>query len=162
MSKPCTAAERLICTPKERNPDGSLITVSQWAERHRMVESGPMCGQWDNSITPYCKLPMDMWTLPYVRKIVLRWAPQTGKTQVAFNCLCYSADMDPGPAMYIMPDERVARRISRRRLLPMFKATPRVAAILGPQRGDQTILGVNFTNGMDLMLAWATSAAEPA
>jgi phage terminase large subunit GpA-like protein len=149
-----TDAEIRVFRKRER------LTVSQWAERHRIVTNGPIQGPWSNEMTPYLIDPMDTWNLPWVRKIILCFAPQTGKTQIAFNCLCYAVDQDPGPAMYIMPDEKTAKRISRRRIIPMFKGSPRIRDIMSPKVDDTTIVAVQFKNGMDLMMAWATSASE--
>lgn len=151
-----TKGERRIFRLRER------LVMSQWAERHRIVTNGPITGPWRNVTTPYLVGPMDAIDLPHVRRIVLMFAPQTGKTQVAFNALCKWIDQDPGPCMYVMPDEKVTKRIARRRILPMFRSTPRVAELLGPGVSDITTLAVNFTNGMDFMMAWATSAAEMA
>jgi len=103
---------------------------------------------------------MDCWNIPWIRKIILCFAPQTGKTQVAFNCLGYAIDQDPGPAMYVMPDERVTKRISRRRIIPMIRNSPRLSSMLSLRSFDTTSYHINFRNGMDLMMAWATSAAE--
>ncbi len=138
------------------------VTVSQWAERHRYVVDGPHIGRWNNSVTPYLIEPMDSLNLPWVRQIILQFAPQTGKTQVAFNFICYCIDQEPGPCMYIMPDEKVAKRIARRRIIPMFKSSPRIANLMSERIGDTSMLSVQFRNGMDLMMAWATSAAEMA
>jgi phage terminase large subunit GpA-like protein len=82
------------------------LTVSQWAERHRIVTTGHAQGLWKNETTPYLVEPMDTWNAPWVRHIILCFAPQIGKTSVALNCLLYSLDQDPGPAMYLMPDEK--------------------------------------------------------
>ncbi len=149
-----TPGERRVFKAKEK------LTVSQWAERHRIVTSGPYAGPWRNEVTPYLKEPMDCWNLPFVRRIILMFAPQIGKTQVAFNCLAYAIDQDPGPAMYVMPDEKVAKRIARKRIIPMFRATPRLRELMSPRSDDTTMLSVHFQTGMDLMMAWATSAAE--
>jgi len=149
-----TEAERRVFKPKEN------LTVSQWADKHRVVTKGPFPGPWSNAAAPYLIEPMDCWNLPWIRKIILRFAPQTGKTQVAFNCLCFSIDQDPDTAMYVMPDEKTSRRISRRQILPMLKASPRTAEMLSPRSVDTTMLSVRFRNGMDLMMAWATSASE--
>lgn len=138
------------------------ITVSQWAERHRYVTNGPHIGRWNNATTPYLVEPMDTLNLPWVRQIILQFAPQTGKTQVAFNFMCYCIDQEPGPCMYIMPDEKVTKRIARRRIIPMFKGSPRIARLMSDRMGDTSTLAVQFKNGMDLMMAWATSAAEMA
>jgi len=149
-----TAGEKQVFSKK---PD---ITVSQWAEKYRIVNRGPKKGQWSNDLTPYLVLPMDMWNKPWVRRITLRFAPQTGKTQFAFNCLCFAIDHDPDAALYVMPDEKTAKRLSRRQILPMFKDTPRIAKLLSPRNDEVSTLAVQFQNGMDLSLAWATSAAE--
>ena len=149
-----TPGERRVFRLRER------ITTSQWAERHRVVTNGPMTGRWRNDVTPYLVGPMDTICEPFVRRIILQFAPQTGKTQVAFNFLCHMIDQDPGPAMYVGPDEKVTKRITRRRIIPTFRSTPRIAELLGPAVNDTTSLAVRFTNGMDFMAAWATSAAE--
>jgi phage terminase large subunit GpA-like protein len=149
-----TTGERRVFAAKEK------LTVSQWAAKHRVVTSGPFTGPWRNEVTPYLVEPMDSWNLPYVRRIILMFAPQIGKTQVAFNCLGYAADQDPGPAMYVMPDEKVAKRIARKRIIPMFRSTPRLAALMSGRADDTTMMAINLQNGMDLMMAWATSAAE--
>ena len=148
-----TDAERRVFKPREK------VTVAEWAERHRMVVKGPAQGKWRNETTPYSIFPMECWNMPWVRKIWLCWAPQTSKSQTAINCLLYAIDQDPGPAMYIMPDEKVARRISRRQIRPSIMATPRTAELVGDGQDDMTTLAVSFKNGMDLMMAWATSAA---
>jgi phage terminase large subunit GpA-like protein len=148
-----TEPERMVFRPRER------ITVSQWAEKYRMVVRGPAQGKWRNELTPYCTEPMDTIALPWVRKVFLCWAPQTGKTSVGINFMLYAIDVDPGPMLYVMPDEKVSKRISRRQLIPTIKSTPRTAALLGDRMDDVTALHVNFVNGCDLMMAWATSAA---
>jgi phage terminase large subunit GpA-like protein len=102
---------------------------------------------------------MDTWQEPWIREVFLCFAPQTGKTQVAFNCLIFGIDQRPGSVMYIMPDEKVTKRISRRRLLPLFRGTPRIAALMSKRLDDTSSLAVQFTNGADLMMAWATSPA---
>jgi phage terminase large subunit GpA-like protein len=148
-----TDAERHIFKAKEK------ITVSQWAEMHRRVTRGPAPGQWMNEVTPYLVEPMDAWNLPWVQKIFLCFAPQTGKTQIAINCMGYAADQDPGPAMYVMPDEKTVKRISRRQIIPSLKASPRTADLLSKKADDVSTLSINFINGMDIMMAWATSPA---
>ncbi|VFQ43494.1 terminase gpA endonuclease subunit [Desulfoluna butyratoxydans] len=148
-----TEAERSVFKPKEK------VTVSQWAEKHRWVAKGPAQGLWTNDLTPYLVEPMDAWNKPWVQKILLCFAPQTGKTQVAINCMCYAADQDPDPAMYVMPDEKVLKRISRRQIIPAFKGSPRTASLLSKKADDVSTYAINFTNGMDLMMAWATSPA---
>lgn len=151
-----SAYERRIFKPKEK------ITVSRWAELHRYVAKGPAQGRWSNAMTPYLVKPMDQWNLPWVRKIFLCFGPQIGKTQVAINCLMFAIDQDPGAAMYIMSAENTAKRLMRRQILPAVKSSPRVAELMSDRDADSTQKGITFKNGMDLMMAWATSASEMA
>jgi phage terminase large subunit GpA-like protein len=146
-----TESERLIFKPKEN------IGVADWAERHLFLGRGE---RFNLELVPYARGPLEMFKLPWVRKILLEWAPQTGKTATAKACLSYCVDIDPGPAMYIMPDEKVTRRISRRQLKPMFKMSPRLSELLGERADDVTTLEFKFRNGMDLLMAWASSAAS--
>jgi len=149
-----TPGELRIFRPREK------LTVSQWAERYRIVTEGTARGRWTNTRTPYLTEPMNSWNDPNIQEIFLCFAPQTGKTSFVFNCLGYAIDQDPGPCMYVMPDEKVARRISRRRIIPFFRTTPRVADLLSDRADDTTTFSVKFKNGMDFMMAFAGSPAE--
>lgn len=155
------AAEILEFTPGERRVfrKREKLTVSEWAAKYRIVTNGPMTGKWRNDVTPYLIEPMNTWQQPHVREVYLCFAPQTGKTQVMFNGMCYIIDARPSAMMYIMPDEKVTKRISKRRIGPMFKGTPRISALMSQKADDTTALSVQFINGADLMMAWATSPA---
>ena len=135
------------------------ITTSEYAEKYRRVVEGSRSGNWYNITTPYLAEPMDCLCLPYVRAIYMVFAPQTGKTQVAFNFLCYVADNAPGPAMYIMPNESKTKDMSAR-IRAMFKATPRMAALLSERSDDTKQKRIALNNGMKIMMVWASSVAE--
>lgn len=149
-----TEGEKRVYRPREK------ISVSEWAEKYRVITRGPAGGKWRNSFTPYATEPMDTIGLPWVRKIILCWAPQTGKTSVALNHLLYTIDVDPGPAFYILPDEKLSKRVCKRTIIPTIRQTPRVAALLSPRAEDVSRLHVGFTNGADLMVGWASSASQ--
>lgn len=156
-----TDAERRVFASRERDPrTGRVLTVSQWAERYRILTDSNINGRWQNANAPYAVLPMDLWTHPTVREIYLCFAPQIVKTQIAINCMLYAIDQDPGPIMYVMPDEKTTKRFARNRLLPTITASPRTAALLSPRDADTTQLGIRFVNSCRIMLAWATSTAE--
>jgi phage terminase large subunit GpA-like protein len=146
--------ERLVFKKKEK------LLVSEWAERNIVITDGPMRGPWRNEVTPYTIGPQNSWNVPHIRKIFLCWAPQTAKTRIAFNCMAYAIEHESRSVMYAGPDEKVTKRINKRRILPMFKQSPRLAAIMSPWKDDTTITSIKFTNGADLMIVWATSAAE--
>jgi phage terminase large subunit GpA-like protein len=151
-----TPAEQEIFKPKPK------IKVSELAAQIRIVTRGPAQGLWTNEFAPYLVEPMDTWNLPWVRKIFICFAPQMGKTQIALNCLLYCVVIDPGDAFYIMPDQKVMQRIMNRQIVPMLRATPESAALLGdnPSSHDISSLKASFLNGMELMAAWATYLAR--
>jgi phage terminase large subunit GpA-like protein len=144
-----TSSERRVFKAREK------VTVSQHADAHRQVTRGPWKGQWDTANTEYLRFPMDLWNRPWIRKIFMCWAPQTGKTQVALNCLHYCIDQDPDTAFYVMSTEYTLDRIKQKQLDPMIESSPRVSHLVA---GD-TKNSIQFKNGMDLMMAWATSVA---
>jgi phage terminase large subunit GpA-like protein len=135
------------------------IVTSEYAEKYRRVVEGSRSGNWYNITTPYLKEPMDCLCLPYVRAIYMVFAPQTGKTQVAFNYLCYVAENSPGPAMYIMPNESKTKDMSAR-IRAMFRATPRMAGLLSDRLDDTKQKRIFLNNGMKIMMVWASSVAE--
>jgi len=144
-----TASERRVFKAREK------VTVSQHADAHRQVTRGPWKGQWDTANTEYLRFPMDLWNLPWIRKIFMCWAPQTGKTQVALNCLHYCIDQDPDTAFYVMSTEGTLHRIKQKQLDPMIASSPRVSHLVA----EDIKTSIQFKNGMDLMMAWATSVS---
>lgn len=140
-----------------KKPD---LTVSQNAERSRIVLKGPKRGPWLNETTPYAVKPMDCFNDPWIRKVILRFPPQSAKTQIALNCLLYAIEHDPADALYVMSVEKTTKKISRRQIIPAIKASPTISHLLSDTKADTKTLSVSFKNGMELNLAWATSAAE--
>lgn len=156
-----TNSESRIFRGKEIDPETGLpITVAQWAERYRIVTDGDKVGHWSNANSPYAVEPMNCWTSSSIQEIYLCFAPQIVKTQIAFNCLSYSIDQDPGPIMYIMPDEKITARLMKNRLMPTIENNPRLASLLTHRAEDMTRTYIRFTNGVNLVMAWATSVAE--
>lgn len=156
-----TDSQECLWTPEQQRvwQAPEKITVSQWAERYRIVTEGQSLGPWTNSYAPYLVGPMDTWCQPHVRKVILRFAPQTGKTQIALNCLGYVIDQDPGPAMYIMPTESKSKDFGSGKLADLVRKTPRLAALISPYTNDTTTLQIRFIHGMRLMVAWSNSPA---
>ena len=150
-------APEFIFTPSERRvfKEKEKVTVSQHADGHRQVTRGPWKGQWDTANTEYLRFPMDLWNRPWIRKLFMCWAPQTGKTQVALNCLHYAIDQDPDTAFYVMSTEGTTKRIKQKQIDPLIESSPRVSDLVA----DSTNYSIQFQNGMDLMLAWATSVS---
>lgn len=146
-----TAAERSIFRRRKK------MKVSEWAEQNIEVTTGSMPGPWRNEVTPYLTDVMDTWGLPYVREVVFCAAPQTSKTSAMHICLGYAADQTPGAAMMVMPDETLAKRISKRRIQPMFRHSATLSELISSNPNDFGLTSITLINGMSIDLAWANS-----
>lgn len=136
------------------------VPAHEWVPDHWRVRSGSDMVPFSPAKVPHADFPLRLWSMPSVREIILCWGPQSGKTQVALSLLGYAAANDPGPALYVMPDERVARRFMSRQLGPTIRKNPALSHLITDRRADNTRYLIQLRNGMDIALAWATSAAE--
>jgi phage terminase large subunit GpA-like protein len=140
------------------------VSVSSWADANRILarESAAEPGQWRTSKTPYLRSIQDAISDKRTRKIVLKLAAQLEKTESILNAIGYFADLDPGPMMYVLPNEKLARSYSRTRLQPMITATPALRSKFSDQRsrdGNNNVLEKSFPGGF-LVMASAESPAE--
>lgn len=135
------------------------LSTADWAARYRVVVGGAKPGPWRNELNPCARGIMDALDAPHVREVYVCAAPQSVKTQSIINYLLRRVDQDPLPATYVMPDEKTAKKVMRRRLIPTIRATLRLAELLSLRADDTTHLGVLFVNGMELIGAWASSPA---
>ena len=81
------------------------LTVSEWAEKKRRLssESSAEIGPYRVSRTPYLREIMDAFTAPKIHRIVVVASSQVGKTEMEMNMIGYMMDVDPGPAMWVLP-----------------------------------------------------------
>jgi phage terminase large subunit GpA-like protein len=140
------------------------LTVSQWAERHRVLSSKDSSepGPYRVERTPYAREPMDCLSVSStVEEVVLMWGAQTSKTTVMSNWIGYLADVHPGPAMIVQPTIDLAKRYSRQRLVPMIEESPRLRGKIRENRSRDeanTTLLKEYPGGF-LAIAGANSAA---
>lgn len=128
-------------------PDGAVIyrqafidalqppiaqTVSEFADAERMLtlRSSSEPGRWRTDRVPYLREPMDLLSPreKRIRRVVLLFASQTGKTEAGLNWLGRSIALDPAPFLAMFPTESFAKRQIRQRLIPLFNDTPAVKA----------------------------------
>lgn len=135
------------------------LKVSEHAERYRMVPIGAHKGPWVNDLTPYAAYIMDMWGMPHVREITILKSPQTGGTEIMYNCECFGADRDPAPAMFVMPTQPDARKVSSERIVPMFLDSPQLARHLSGNPDDVSQFKIKTGHGEIVFMAWSNSAS---
>lgn len=102
------------------------ITVSEWAEKYRVLDtkSSARPGPWRNSTTPYLKGIMDELNNYETEEIIFVKPTQVGGTEAIFNMLGYIIEEDPSPAMIVYPTDELAKSISKNRILPMIQNCP--------------------------------------
>ncbi|MCD7862856.1 MAG: phage terminase large subunit family protein [Lachnospiraceae bacterium] len=134
------------------------LTVSEWAEQYRMLDSksSAMPGPWSNSVTPYLVGVMDEFNNYETERIIFVKPTQIGGTEALQNMIGYIVMQDPSPTMIVYPTEVLAKSVSENRLQPALKATPEIAKRFYDT--DSSLLELQF-DGMYLSLAGSNSPA---
>lgn len=131
------------------------ITVSEWAEQYRMLDSksSAMPGPWSNSVTPYLVGVMDEFNNYETEEIIFVKPTQIGGTEALQNMIGYIVMQDPSPTMIVYPTDTLAKSVSENRLQPMLRSTPEIA-----KRFDEnsSLLELQF-DGMYLTLVGSNS-----
>lgn len=115
------------------------LSTSEWAERHLWLspeDTGELT-KYRGSLTPWHKEPMDALGDLTVRRVVLMWASQTGKTTVFKADIGSRMHQRPSPMLMVMPRVEDAELWSKERLEPMLRDTPALAGITSELTRDK-------------------------
>lgn len=143
-------------------PDPSL-TVSQWADRHRVLSSrsASEAGPYRTARTPYLRAIMDALSPGHpASRIVFMKSAQVGATEAGNNWVGFCIDRVPGPFLAVQPTVDLAKRLSQQRIEPLIEDSPSLRELIMPSRArdsGNTILGKRFPGGQ-LILTGANSA----
>jgi len=139
------------------------LTVSQWADRYRVVPPGtsPEPGSWRTDRVPYLREILDAVSDPTVERITIQAASQIGKSEILLSTIGYFAHQEPAPILLVQSTELAMRGFSKERVGPMFTASPALSGKLveGARDPNNTIMLRQFPGGM-LACAWAGSASS--
>lgn len=110
------------------------MTVSQWADRHRVLSSkgSPFPGGWRTDRNPPLREPMDCMSLRSgVQDVVVMFPIQSGKTDgIAVNAVGYTMEQNPRPVMVCLPGEVSREKWVVQKLNPMLDDTPVLRDVL--------------------------------
>lgn len=140
------------------------MTVTQWAEAHRMLSAKDSAepGPYRISRTPYALEPQDALSPSSpVEEVVLMWGAQTSKTTIGGNWIGSIIDMQPGPVMIVQPTLDSAKRYSRQRLMPLIEESERLRDKVARNRSrddSNTMLLKEYAGGF-MAITGANSAA---
>lgn len=113
------------------------VSVSEWAERFRILDAGAEPGPWRNDRTPYLVGIMDAFVAAWTRKITVKKSVQSGGTEAAKNMLAYAIDQDPADVIWAVPRREDIGHFQFRRFAPMVAATPRLLDHVTGLRSDE-------------------------
>ena len=142
-----------------------LRSVSEWADRYRVLTSkgSGEPGRWRTARTPYLREIMDcLSSASRVQRVVMMFAAQLGKTEVALNWIGYTVAHDPQPMLTVLPTLEVRKRWVRQRLDPLRRETPEIRQLIGELKSrDATNSeeGFEFPGGI-CFIGGANSAAS--
>lgn len=135
------------------------ILISEWAERHRVLEMSSIPGRWKNIFSPYLTGIMDAAGTNGIETVIICKTPQCGGSEASHNIVGYCIDRAPGPVMYVFPDEITARENAKDRIIPMIKASSRLREYLTNYENDMSSLRINFLH-MPIYLGWSGSVSR--
>jgi len=138
------------------------LTVTKWAEDNRRLstESSAETGPWRVDRTPYLRDPLDAFTDPRVRRIILVSSSQIGKSEFENNIIGYIIDEDPSSILFVHPTTIDAKEYSKLRIAPMIRDCPTLRRkVASPKSRDSnnTILQKTYPGGI-LTMCGSTEA----
>ncbi len=139
------------------------LTVSEWANRHRMLAARASAepGRYRTERTPYMKDIMDALSPGHsAQRIVFMKAAQVGATEAGNNWIGFIIHQAPGPALAVQPTVELAKRNSRQRIDPLIEESTSLRDRVKPARSrdaGNTMLSKEFAGGI-LIMTGANSA----
>lgn len=143
-------------------PDADL-TVSEWADRFRMLASRASAepGRYRTSRTPYMREIMDALSPSHpAQRVVFMKAAQVGATEAGNNMIGFVIAQAPGPMLAVQPTVELAKRNSRQRIDPLIEESASLRERVRPSRArdsGNTMLSKEFAGGI-LIMTGANSA----
>ena len=136
------------------------LIPSTHAEKYRVIIKSRIPGpcRSENNM-PVAKM-FDIIDLPHVRKAFGSKGVQTGVTEGAHSYIGYRAENSGrGDITVVMPDEKLVRRVMKKRVLTMLRKSPRFAELLSDNPDDTSITAIALKNGININAGWGNSQA---
>lgn len=134
--------------------EASRLTVSEWAECHRVLskETSAEPGPWRNGRVPYLVEIMDSLSDPEVTEVVVVKSRRVGFTDgVIGNGVGFFVHQDPSPILILQPTEGDAGDWSKKQLAPLLRDTSVLAEVMPEAKSrdsKSTILDKAFPGGL--------------
>lgn len=132
------------------------ISVSAAAEQYlKLNEPGGYCGDFDLSVAPYMREPMDLKASRRFEGVVFVGPARSLKTQALIDGgLAYTVTCDPGDQLIVQMSQDAARDFSRTRVDRSIRYSPELKARLSTGRNDDNVFDKFFKSGQVLKIGW--------
>ena len=142
-----------VIKPREK------LTVSQWASKYLYINMpGAHVGLWSADKTPYMVEAMDTLTSLNYTAMIFVGPARTGKTQVVWNWMGYTAHNDPSDMLLYAMTQSRAEELGKADWSKFVNAKrpnedkSLIARLLRP--GKQNVLDKMWANGTQTMIRW--------
>lgn len=136
------------------------VSVSEWSDRHAWFkDAGGSVQRWKTDQAPFLREVMDACQTPGVTRVTFKKREQIGGTEALQRVIQCAVDQAPTRIMVIYPNEEVARKQVRLKLLPSLKQTPRTAARMAAARKNQQAMLLSFDR-TEVMLTGSNSPSN--
>lgn len=152
--------DKLLEAIKDAWNPPTTLTVSQWADKFRMLpsETSNEAGLWRTERTPYLKEIMDSLSASSnLTHISIMKGAQLGLTETAINWIGYIVDVAPATSLFLMPSQGLINSVNEQKIDPLFKNCPTLKEKLILRKGKDKADTKRFKGGR-LFLKTAGSA----
>lgn len=136
--------------------------VWQWAEEHIPNDrTSAIRGLWRSDVTPWARAPMEAFRHYRARRIMVLGPSQGAKTTLALLCLEWSMVEDPGPSVWIAPNDDKKREVAKERILPSVRGSKVFAPLRTQDRFDISTGSLRLTScTTDIVSAQSETALQ--
>jgi phage terminase large subunit GpA-like protein len=156
---------RLLAELRQIFTPPPLLSVDEWADQFRVLhtETAGIGGQWTTDKMPAFREIMHCYTDPRIKRIIIKGAVRTGKTQsLVLNPIGYHVDQDPRRLMIALPDRETMDDFVNTKLDPLLRNTECLRSKVHPggRQGGRNNATYKSFNGGAISIANANLAVS--
>ena len=136
------------------------IDAYEHTKKYRVVAEGPHSrrGPWREYYAPHAVKILKVFSQHWVRQVWFCAPEQGGKTSVLLSIIGWVVDILKGDVLFNGPSEKLTKSIFTRKIISMFRASPRLAKLLSTVEKDVGLGGIKTKDGCYVVPSWASSA----
>ena len=132
------------------------IPIEDVVAKMRLPQESNILTEIDLTLTPYLKIPLSLIGNSKVKWIYIIAPTQSGKTVFLQAAVADCIDQDPGPLLYLLPNEKMGRKHIKEKVISVIEKTPDLAAHKTERVRDISKSGIELDH-MTIHLGWGGS-----